>query len=1658
MAKHKLNKKVALIGSLFVGLIIICAIFLILHFNREPDRYIIDGDIKLEAARNSTGESKKDLFEEAERNYLEASKLAKNDTTNIKILYRLAELYQDLEKWRKVISCWNGIIRLEPTEAKAQFSRLKYLYLTADSGYSNNWQNVISEASGFLKIAQDEALLGELTSKWDPFEQEQKKGPRLEPFLYQIRGRGNYEMVKAGLSNNQEQSLENAVADLQKVLELEPNNVEAGWYLALSNIQQGRIRAAAGTLAAREDAQKQALEILTEVKQTSKEASAYANLLSLKLMIAGQQRYEESLEEISRLKSEYASLLEEFPTSAHAYISASNFYKSQIDTLDDAIASAQKAIELDNDNVGYLYLAAGLYYNRFSIFHNESDFDKAISLAQRALTLPESQDTLGPRNLLYRRNRFRASSLLAQCYIEQILDSSIELSSEQKQQHLGQAEKMVHEIEQIIGTGKSVQVIKWRGLLELARGNRQDALRTMYEAYEQLKSSGSKDSLLSYWLAKSFEDSPQIGAIMDFYGTALSQPDRIDNRKPEVILDYADLLLKLRSYNGTLKAVEFFEKKFWPNERSKLIRMKAYIGAGQFSQVQDALAASSPNDTDALKIKMWLTEAKIRQHQLTLKQKQLEESSINLLQQEQAPEEATEEKAGPFEDVRLIKAQLTEQREQLGKTIKELLEKEPNAVDKNTLISMCNSYLYGGKQEQAEELVSKYLESFPDNVSVLFYKKLLSEPSPTEVSEPRRIEIEEQVLSSLSDSVRRSIELGRFYHRHNKLTEAVSEFQKVFKSSEPVEVLSEEAINASRVASNYLFRIAITEEDWDRAEKIVRAVRRRNLDKSNGQFFAARLAKAQGNNDEALQKLNEALTLRPVFSQGYLLRSDIHAGLGNYSLSVDDAKKAASLNPLDGAIARGLAAALYRRNRRLGEDVTPDQKLEGKRAILKAISLNPRDQQLKSFYADYISQEEPEQALAMRQQLQRAAPTAENTYLLGNTAMKLALEEKNSQKKEALLNIAIDSFKKALRMDPNNQAVLAATAYFYQTTGQNEKALALINRANNKTLLWRYYFQTEEYDQAIDVLKGLYEDHPNDANVIRGLITLSQVSRDKAKVKKYTDALISTEDNSEHRLLQIQTLLKVGLIKQAKYKLESYTERYSDDILGTMFQAYLASLEGRLEEALDLINRTLEANQSNATAWRIRGIVNLLQSKYSRAISDFKESKSLSDQLITRYYLGRAYLGDEQINNAITELRVAIGQQSFGEENAGVRSKCRRLLEQVYLGNDRKSELTEFYQETLKAQPESLFWHVRAGSFALENNEFETSEKLFAKALQIGNNIELSSQLANQFQKALDGHLESLLKGAGTQEEMSSWKPEKLDGVFKIGENLAESTFAPVAYLWMSEAKLKLGDRSAAVRYCQNALSKAISIANQNLTSEVTGRLNTILEPDEAMRICRQELEKNGDSPEANFAMFSLFNSRGSYNKAISYIDRSIQLAGAHNKNRLEYIQKKIQALTSAYNKTSDKKYLTKVITEYKSLLSEMPNNTIAFNNLAYVLADSDEELEQALQYAKQAYEESPSNAGFLDTYAYVLYKHGEYSKANRFIHASVMWYEQSGSSVPFEVYEHLGMITEKVGAKNEALNAYEQALEIARETLSTGKRQQLTEAIERVSEQNEEL
>ncbi len=1657
MARKRLNKKVALIGSTVFLLLVMAAVVVILRLNRDPAPFIADGDAAW-AAQN---------YEAARENYARAYSLTDSAAGKIELLFKLADVYTRTSQWDKVRQCWGMIITSDPQNVKARLGQLKYSYVLADSlgnagrSMSDFWDQVLTQARDAFKVIERVGLLSDDENRWEPSlgavaDRRWGSSRQLGPRLRFIRGRAALELARMGAVTAPGEFLKEAEADLQEARKLDPNNPQVYHYLAEVFSEKGDIAASRGSLDEKDAAEKQADDILAEgVRAAGSAADAHIHLLARRFAVAQRGGVAAAREQIKALESQYEGLTQRFESSPRAFAALAQFYsfyaayldsQAAIEKLDRAIEAVERARSLDDANVEYPIFAAGYCYRKFSISGDTSALQAAAELAETALKLPEAQDTPGPTQYARRINRFSLCSLLARCCSERVL--ALPASDPARAAYLAQARKAVHEIGQIQGSGENPEVLKWQGMLDLAEGQTGKAIKSLYAAYEQIKASNppdERDPFLSYTLADIFKDTSESGAVIEFLGAALSSG--IVQTKPDALLDYGDALQRVGSHDVALSAVNSYDERFGVNDRSRALRIRALIGNGNVSEAEERVARLRPDEPDAIALKLDLVRTKAGQLRAAISR---EKSPVA-----ETPIMSRPADTGRTEGAGAVAAELRECYRVQADLTRSLLQVNPGAVEERAVVELCDSLVQQGDAGLAKAIVETFVTQAPDNVTILSYRALLSEPDPLNCPESRRKEIREQAIHSIVNPIRRALELGSYYQQNEQWDKALPQWRSVLDATagqgaaEVPAYLRARQLSPRHVAAGHLFDLACHQEDWRLAQEAVDIAQRDDLDDCGGHLFAARLAYARKDRETALNHLDECLRQRPIFSYGYMLRGNVKAELGKEDESIEDVRRAANLNPVDAVVARAVASALFARNTRLGRKLSSQQEQETRQALERAIRLNPRDANLLTVYADFISASEPLKALALRQSLQVNAPSLNNAVMLGKLAMQVALKETDEARKQALFTMAETAFEQARQMEPTNQFMLESYAEYFRARAQNEKARQLLVDSDDSRLLWRHHFRVGEYDEARKLLETMYGENEDRIDALKGLVLVAEETSDRQGVQKYSGELLQLEDNIVNRVAQLRAYLNVGLLQEAQQRLQSFREKYPDEPGVLLMEALVAKRLGQLQRAFDLTNRHLAKEAESASAWRLRGEISFRMGNHDQAILDLRKSRTLEDDPATTVDLAKVYLWMGRDEEAIDELRHVFDRPEAPAE-------ARTLLETTYVKLGRTEALRQLYTDTLADFPNNVFWLNRAGAFALDRRQYEQAEQLFGKAYQLKQQATAGLPTADatgdvQYAATLDGYLRALVLAAGEPGAAGvTWRPEKLDRALQEGGKYVDTPYAPVALYRMAEAKRKLGDMDAARGYCRQAVDKAW--VNEQLAVEVLLRAYLMLGGEEVSKYCQERLETAPDSLAANFTMFNLAKLQERHDKAVTHIDKCIQLAGPDTERGVGYIIKKAQVLTTAHKQTSDKTYLQKAIGVYESLRAKMPKNSSVLNNLAYLLAQNDEKLAEALKYAKTAVEQSPNEANYLDTYAYVLYKNGRNAEAAESLAAAIQQYEVEGAA-PAEVYEHLGLVNEALGEKGKARAAYRRALEVGGSTMPALARERLSSALERLAQ-----
>jgi len=108
----------------------------------------------------------------------------------------------------------------------------------------------------------------------------------------------------------------------------------------------------------------------------------------------------------------------------------------------------------------------------------------------------------------------------------------------------------------------------------------------------------------------------------------------------------------------------------------------------------------------------------------------------------------------------------------------------------------------------------------------------------------------------------------------------------------------------------------------------------------------------------------------------------------------------------------------------------------------------------------------------------------------------------------------------------------------------------------------------------------------------------------------------------------------------------------------------------------------------------------------------------------------------------------------------------------------------------------------------------------------------------------------------------------------------------------------------------------------------------------------------------------------------------------------------------------------------YEEGLRLRPDYHLILNNYGYSLAERGQQLDRALEMVTKALEAQPNNAYYLDTKAWVLYRLGKFSEAEKYLLQAI---EKGTPNAT--LLDHLGDICFRLNDRNRAIENWKKAL-----------------------------
>lgn len=491
----------------------------------------------------------------------------------------------------------------------------------------------------------------------------------------------------------------------------------------------------------------------------------------------------------------------------------------------------------------------------------------------------------------------------------------------------------------------------------------------------------------------------------------------------------------------------------------------------------------------------------------------------------------------------------------------------------------------------------------------------------------------------------------------------------------------------------------------------------------------------------------------------------------------------------------------------------------------------------------------------------------------------------------------------------------------------------------------------------------------------------------------------------------------------------------------------------RYSEAEEAFEKALICDPDSRYILRRLPILLIRMEKYDDAATWLRKiirkyPKDLQDRLL----LARLYIRNNEKEKAI-ELYNELITMSPDDETLLLR------LGFLYLERNQLKEAKQVFQQALKVNPESLFAHLYFARLAAKKGDYREAEEWYQKTLAINWSAELVFEFAGFYEKQHDfDKMESLYRSvlkkdpkdirAGLALVHTLLRQDREEKVLQVLAELRTHSEDPVqidiitARLYLRSKKL---DQAAAILKPM-AMEQEIAEASYMLAVIYYEQEKS----DMALELLSTIKEESDKFEESLYLQVRILVEDGLESKAIHILknaieDEDIVTPGLYTLLASLYIERQqflecAALLDEALLKYPDNAQiyfeyglfheetgsLEQAITAMEQVLRINPDHAEALNFLGYTWADTNTNLDQALEYIKRSMLLKPDNGYIQDSLGWVYFRMGKLDLAREEI-LKALELEPDDPNI----HEHLGDIHKAQGFPDKAEKAYKRAHEL---------------------------
>jgi tetratricopeptide (TPR) repeat protein len=474
---------------------------------------------------------------------------------------------------------------------------------------------------------------------------------------------------------------------------------------------------------------------------------------------------------------------------------------------------------------------------------------------------------------------------------------------------------------------------------------------------------------------------------------------------------------------------------------------------------------------------------------------------------------------------------------------------------------------------------------------------------------------------------------------------------------------------------------------------------------------------------------------------------------------------------------------------------------------------------------------------------------------------------------------------------------------------------------------------------------------------------------------------------------------------------------------------------GQPQRSVEMLKRAVLYSSNNFTYKMALATLSRNMNMYKEAVQTYKELlKDYPDKVELNYYLADALTQAGDIEKAIEAYNAL-------EENMGMNEGISMQKYKLYSSLEHAdSALMEIEKLTVKFPMESRY-PIILGDLYLEKGQTDNALASYKKAYAIDPaNPYYVVAMANYYEAIGD-------KDAAETQIRSALENEKLDIETKVGvlsryilrldqsqkssenagalfETLIEQHPEETTLRLMYGRLLVMKGKTDEAKF-QFQLVTEMEPENGEAWQQLLDISLKALDWKEAVRLCEKCVELFPNAPEYYFYLSIGYYQLEDYSKSLEACKNGLKVIPPENRGLISTFYGQLGDIEHQAGQEKE------AYAAYEKALEYNDKNVLVLNNYAYFLSLKNEDLKKAERMSAQCIKLEPNNSTYLDTYAWIFFKGGNYTLAKFYIESAISKDETNSS----ELTDHYGDILYMTGDKEKAVEQWKKAKEQGKES-----------------------